>query len=254
MELPSGMVPRPGDIPYLIVGIVLGAFVFIIVAFIPFCLWRAWAKQKQTADLCFPAVASSVSPCQYTMVPLQGLALVGHCPLDAHMTAPHGVYPVNGEYTANGKPHHQTHRLPGLQQNEVDCDMECDTLLPQTLSNGHLPVYHYSTSGSDHHEQTCFPPDVSTLQLLDSHQHFSSQEELGGDDDSVCGDEDKSDDDVTQKPTSFPLLSLEDEGIFTTSSSSATTPESHDTAIQEVNILPNEATPEDEGRGTATDV
>lgn len=22
--------------------------------------------------------------------------------------------------------------------------MECDTLLPQTVSNGHLPVYHYS--------------------------------------------------------------------------------------------------------------
>lgn len=30
-------------------------------------------------------------------------------------------------------------------QEEVDCDMECDTLLPQTVSNGHLPVYHYST-------------------------------------------------------------------------------------------------------------
>lgn len=41
-----GLVPRPGDLPYLIVGIVLGAFVFIIVAFIPFCLWRAWAKQS----------------------------------------------------------------------------------------------------------------------------------------------------------------------------------------------------------------
>lgn len=47
MEFPSGVVPRPGDLPYLIVGIVLGAFVFIIVAFIPFCLWRAWAKQSK---------------------------------------------------------------------------------------------------------------------------------------------------------------------------------------------------------------
>lgn len=41
------LVPRPGDLPYLIVGVVLGAFVFIIVAFIPFCLWRAWAKQSE---------------------------------------------------------------------------------------------------------------------------------------------------------------------------------------------------------------
>lgn len=62
--------------------------------------------------MCFPAVASPVSSCQYTMVPLQGLALVGHCPLDGHMTAPHGVYPVNGECRMNGKPHH----LPGQQQ------------------------------------------------------------------------------------------------------------------------------------------
>ncbi|XP_056289948.1 brother of CDO isoform X3 [Pseudoliparis swirei] len=249
---PSGLVPRPGDLPYLIVGIVLGAFVFIIVAFIPFCLWRAWAKQKQMADLCFPAVVAPVSSCQYTMVPLQGLTLVGHCPLDARMTAPHGVYPVNGEYgeyPLNGKPHHHTHRLPGLQQEEVDCDMECDTLLPHTMSNGHLPVYHYSRS-PDHHEQSCCPPDDSTLQLLDSsHQHHGSQE-LGGDD--LCiGD--KAEDGFIYKPASFPRLSLEDEGIFTTSSSAATTPQSQDVTIQEVNILPNVAYPEDEGTANTTD-
>uniref|UniRef100_A0A3Q1I4C9 Brother of CDO n=1 Tax=Anabas testudineus TaxID=64144 RepID=A0A3Q1I4C9_ANATE len=116
LEHTSGLVPRPSDLPYLIVGIVLGAFVFIIVAFIPFCLWRAWAKQKQTSDLCFPPVATPVSSCQYTMVPLQGLALVGHCPLDGHMTTPHGVYPANGDYTPNGKPHHATQCLPGMQQ------------------------------------------------------------------------------------------------------------------------------------------
>lgn len=46
----SVLVPRPGDLPYLIVGIVLGAFVFIIVAFIPFCLWRAWAKQSESSS------------------------------------------------------------------------------------------------------------------------------------------------------------------------------------------------------------
>lgn len=62
--------------------------------------------------MCFPAVASPVPSCQYTMVPLQGLALVGRCPLDGHMTAPHGVYPVNGECSMNGKAHH----LPGQQQ------------------------------------------------------------------------------------------------------------------------------------------
>ncbi|XP_008298953.1 brother of CDO isoform X2 [Stegastes partitus] len=246
----SGLVPRPGDLPYLIVGIVLGAFVFIIVAFIPFCLWRAWAKQKQTADLCFPAVAAPVSSCQYTMVPLQGLALVGHCPLDAHMNAQHGVYPANGEYTPNGKPHQPKHCLPGLQQDEVDCDMECDTLLPPTVSNGHLPVYHYSNSGPDHHEQICCSPDDSTLQLLESSCQRISSHEIGGDGRFYGGDRAE---DVVQKPSSFPLLSLEDEGIFTTSSSTATTPQSHDTTIQEVSILPNEASPEDGGTANTTD-
>lgn len=72
---------------------------------------------EQTSDLCFTAVAAApVSSCQYTMVPLQGLALVGHCPLDGHMAAPapppppHAVYLANGECIANGK----AHRLPGL--------------------------------------------------------------------------------------------------------------------------------------------
>lgn len=247
---PSGQVPRPGDLPYLIVGIVLGAFVFIIVAFIPFCLWRAWAKQKQTSDLCFPAVAAPVSSCQYTMVPLQGLALVGHCPLDAHMAAPHGIYPANGEYTANGKHQHSKHCLPGLQQDEVDCDMECDTLLPQTVSNGSLPVYHYN-SDPDPHEQSCCSPEDSTRQvLLPSRQLFPPQDLGGGG--GCCGG--GKPEDVAQKPASFPLLSLEDEGIFTTSSSTATTPQSQDTTIQEVNILPNEASPEDEGTASsATD-
>ncbi|XP_028289245.1 brother of CDO isoform X2 [Parambassis ranga] len=245
MGHPSGPVPRPGDLPYLIVGIVLGAFVFIIVAFIPFCLWRAWAKQKQTSDLCFPAVATPVSSCQYTMVPLQGLALVGHCPLDGHMTAPHGIYPANGEYTPNGKLHHPKHCLPGLQQDDVDCDMECDTLLPQTVPNGHLAVYRYSNGVTDHHDPTCCSPDDSTHQLLEPSSLPITSQEVGGGGNTEEG--------VTQKPTSFPFLSLEDEGIFTTSSSTATTPQSHDTTIQEVNILPNEASHEDEGTANTTD-
>uniref|UniRef100_A0A8B9KHG9 BOC cell adhesion associated, onco regulated n=1 Tax=Astyanax mexicanus TaxID=7994 RepID=A0A8B9KHG9_ASTMX len=110
----GGPVPRPSDLPYLIVGVVvLGALVFIIVAFIPFCLWRAWAKQKQTSDMCFPPVATPLPSCQYTMVPLQGMALVGHCPLDSRLTPGHAVYAPKGEYTANGK----HHCLPGLHQN-----------------------------------------------------------------------------------------------------------------------------------------
>lgn len=51
---------------------------------------------------------------------------------------------------------------------------------------------------------------------------------------------------------SFPLLPLEDEGVFTTSSSTATTPQSQDT-IQEVSILPNETHHEVEETANATD-
>lgn len=241
-------VPRPGDLPYLIVGIVLGAFVFIIVAFIPFCLWRAWAKQKQTSDPNFPALATPVSTCQYTMVPLHGLALVGQCPLDGHMTAPHTLYPANGEYMPNGKPHHATQCLPGLQQEDMDSETEGDTLLPQSGPNGHLPVYHCSTNSNSQH--CCSSYNSSFLPLDTSHQMITS-EEL--DDDGTFCDEDKPEDGISKKTTSFPLLSLEDEGIFTTASSVATTPQSQDTAIQEVSILPNEASPEDEGTANTTD-
>ena len=51
---------------------------------------------------------------------------------------------------------------------------------------------------------------------------------------------------------SLHFLSLEDEGIFTTSSSMASTPQSQDT-IQEVNILPNEASPDNARTVDATD-
>ncbi|MCJ8745824.1 hypothetical protein PDJAM_G00134860 [Pangasius djambal] len=162
----GGPVPRPSDLPYLIVGVVvLGALVFIIVAFIPFCLWRAWAKQKQTTDMCFPAVAAPLSSCQYTMVPMQGMALVGHCPVDSHLTPGHTVYAPKGEYTANGK--HHTHRLPGLHQEDADCEMENGTFLPQRLSNGHARAYHYSLGVPGHvEEDDCCEPDDSTMELL----------------------------------------------------------------------------------------
>ncbi|XP_028822916.1 brother of CDO isoform X2 [Denticeps clupeoides] len=163
----NGPVPRPSDLPYLIVGVVLGALVFIIVAFIPFCLWRAWAKQKQATDLCFPAVVTPVSSCQYTMVPLQGMALVGRCPLDPHMGPTHTIYP-NGEYVPNGKLPAQ--HLPGLCQEEVDCEMEFDTLLPQAIPNGHPSIY--LNGGPVHHEDVdCCSPDDSTLELLSSSEH-----------------------------------------------------------------------------------
>lgn len=44
----GAMVARASDLPYLIVGVVLGSIVLIIVTFIPFCLWRAWSKQSES--------------------------------------------------------------------------------------------------------------------------------------------------------------------------------------------------------------
>ena len=44
---PGAIVARSSDLPYLIVGVVLGSIVLIIVAFIPFCLWRARSKQSE---------------------------------------------------------------------------------------------------------------------------------------------------------------------------------------------------------------
>lgn len=237
---PGGPMPRPSDLPYLIVGVVLGAFVFIIVAFIPFCLWRAWAKQKQTSDMCFPAVAAPVSSCQYTMVPLQGVALVGHCPLDPHMAPPHGVYPPNGEYIPNGKPHHATHRLPGLHQEMADCDMECDTLLPQRLSNGHQPGYHCHNGGPEHHEQNCCHPHDSTFQPLNL-QNLEGDYCYGGELENI-----------TQVLPCSPLFTLKEEESYTTTST-AGAPQSHNAALQEVNILPSETPPEHRGTPDSTD-
>lgn len=41
---------------------------------------------------------------------------------------------------------------------------------------------------------------------------------------------------VPTEPTCFPLLSLEDEGIVTTSSSAASTPHSHNSSMQELEV------------------
>ncbi|XP_035980780.1 brother of CDO isoform X1 [Fundulus heteroclitus] len=238
-ETTGVLVPRPGDLPYLIVGIVLGAFV--IVAFIPFGLWRAWAKQKQASDLCFSTVAAPVSTCQYTMVPLQGLALVGHCPLNSHMTPPRSAYPANGEYIQNGKAQHY---LPGLQQDEVNSDLECDTLLPQT--NGHLPLYQCSSRESDHQEQNHCSPDDSTHQLLASSHQFVSSQQVGG----KVGFGDGAPD-VNHRREPPRLLSHEDEGVLA-SNSTSTVEQSQDT-IQEVNILLHDVSSENSGTAGATD-
>lgn len=77
--------------------------------------------------MCFPAVAAPLSSCQYTMVPMQGMALVGHCPVDSHLTPGHTVYTPKGEYNANGK--HHTHRLPGLHQVRIQHVKQRETLI-----------------------------------------------------------------------------------------------------------------------------
>ncbi|CAL8294321.1 unnamed protein product [Lota lota] len=253
-EHSGGAVPRPSDLPYLIVGVVLGAFVFIIVAFIPLCLWRTWAKQKQTSDLGPLAVAPAVSSCQYTMVPLQGRPLVpGHCPLDPHSGPPHPPTgcPSSGEYTPNGKPHlPPPHCLPGFHQEERDCEMECDTLLPQHMANGHLPAYRCSTSASEHHRQDFFPADDSPLQLLHpSHQPISVQD-IEDDAHFYGGNEPE---EGYTKDTSFPHLALEDEGNFTASSSAATTPQSQNASLGGAAAPPSEAALDDEGTCDSTD-
>lgn len=58
----------------------------------------------------FPTLAATVSPCQYTMVPLQGLALGRTCPVDPHLSTSHAVYAPKAEYIPNGK--HAAQRLP----------------------------------------------------------------------------------------------------------------------------------------------
>ncbi|KAM5180822.1 brother of CDO [Mantella aurantiaca] len=70
--LGTATVARSSDLPYLIVGVVLGSIVLLIVAFTPICLWRALSKQKQTTDMTFPSSGILNSSCQYTMVPLRG--------------------------------------------------------------------------------------------------------------------------------------------------------------------------------------
>ncbi|XP_063812893.1 brother of CDO isoform X2 [Pseudophryne corroboree] len=78
--LGTATVARSSDLPYLIVGVVLGSIVLLIVAFTPICLWRALSKQKQTTDITFPSTGILNSSCQYTMVSLRGAPAVSTIP------------------------------------------------------------------------------------------------------------------------------------------------------------------------------
>lgn len=55
------------------------------------------------------------------------------------------------------------------------------------------------------------------------------------------------------EPTTFPLLSLEDEGIVTTSSSAASTPQSHNSTMQELSVSCGELRLQVQGTAGGTD-
>ncbi|XP_058517876.1 brother of CDO isoform X2 [Ochotona princeps] len=169
IERPVGtgaMVARSSDLPYLIVGVVLGSIVLIIVTFIPFCLWRAWSKQKHTTDLAFPRSALLASSCQYTMVPLGGLPghTTDHQPYSSSQA--HRVHVSRG-CPAGPKP--QQHCPDELQQHN-----DINSLLSQSLlASGYDPQCHQLTRGptprSDDGAFLYTLPDDSTHQLLQPH-------------------------------------------------------------------------------------
>lgn len=181
MERPVGtgaMVARSSDLPYLIVGVVLGSVVLIIVAFIPFCLWRAWSKQKHTTDLGFPRSALLSSSCQYTMVPLGGLP--GHrANGQPYLNGTNGRVCANGAHVNRGCPatamgyagmKPQQHCPGELQQQD-----ETNSLLRQTvLGNGYDVHSHQIPRGTkanpDEGSFLYTLPDDSTHQLLQTHQ------------------------------------------------------------------------------------
>ncbi|XP_074856177.1 brother of CDO isoform X3 [Carettochelys insculpta] len=172
----GAMVARSSDLPYLIVGVVLGSIVLIIVAFIPFCLWRAWSKQKQTIDLGFPGTGLLVSSCQYTMVPLRGVPIPrANGQLYANGVHLNGCCPSGGTSYLSTKPRDDS---PG----EVQQD-ETNTLLQaRVLQNGSVQKHHPSSRLPDARPEDCSflysLPDDSTNQLLQMHDdccHLQAQ-------------------------------------------------------------------------------
>ncbi|KAJ7320292.1 hypothetical protein JRQ81_019803 [Phrynocephalus forsythii] len=179
----GAMVARSSDLPYLIVGVVLGSIVLIIVAFIPFCLWRAWSKQKQTMDLGFPGAGLLMSSCQYTMVPLRGvsthqanrLRYANGLPLPTHQGA-NGHFPSNTITYPSAKAH-------DYNPDEVHQQNETNALLQgKVLQNGNIPAEHQRSPnpGSEHTSFLYGLPDDSTQQLLQQcnmyHHHHHHNE------------------------------------------------------------------------------
>ncbi|XP_059866618.1 brother of CDO isoform X2 [Delphinus delphis] len=181
IERPVGtgaMVARSSDLPYLIVGVVLGSIVLIIVAFIPFCLWRAWSKQKHTTDLGFPRSALLPSSCQYTMVPLGGLP--GHrANGQPYLSGTSGRACTNGVHVntacpaaAMGYPGVKPQqRHPGELQQQDDTD---STLRQTVLGSGRDPPSHQipraPKSNPDEGSLLYTLPDDSACQLLQPQQ------------------------------------------------------------------------------------
>uniref|UniRef100_A0A8D0HKI3 Brother of CDO n=1 Tax=Sphenodon punctatus TaxID=8508 RepID=A0A8D0HKI3_SPHPU len=158
----GAMVARSSDLPYLIVGVVLGSIVLIIVAFIPFCLWRAWSKQKQTIDLGFPGAGLLVSSCQYTMVPLRGVST----PRANGQPYANGVH-LNGVCSSaaivylGAKPR-------DYSPHEVQQQDESNTLLRgRVLQNRNVQEEHQASSTEPEDSSFLYSlPDDSTHQLL----------------------------------------------------------------------------------------
>nr|XP_035963079.1 brother of CDO isoform X4 [Halichoerus grypus] len=180
-ERPVGtgaMVARSSDLPYLIVGVVLGSIVLIIVAFIPFCLWRAWSKQKHTTDLGFPRSALLSSSCQYTMVPLGGLP--GHqANGQPYLSGTSSRACANGIHVNRGCPaaalgypgvKAQQH-CPGVLQQQDDTS---GPLTQTILGTGYDPPSHQIPRGPksspDKGSFLYTLPDDSTHLLLQPHQ------------------------------------------------------------------------------------
>ncbi|XP_041436897.1 BOC cell adhesion associated, oncogene regulated L homeolog isoform X2 [Xenopus laevis] len=142
----TATVARSSDVPYMIVG-VLGSIVLILVAFIPVCLWRAWSKQKQTTDIAFPSAGILTSSCQYTMVPLQGVATISNFPS------------ANGD-VMNGTCPNVNPNKNGAKPREYDSETEhqdgANSLLEEMIP-GHKDLQECQNPGGSRH-----PPSEGT--------------------------------------------------------------------------------------------
>ncbi|XP_059543811.1 brother of CDO isoform X1 [Myotis daubentonii] len=152
MERPVGtgaMVARSSDLPYLIVGVVLGSIVLIIVAFIPFCLWRAWSKQKHTTDLGFPRSTLLSSSCQYTMVPLGGPPS-HRAHGQPYLSGTNGRACANGGHVGRGCP------APAMAHPGVKPPLHCPGARPQQDDTNHLR--RQAAPGDGHAAHSAPPP------------------------------------------------------------------------------------------------